>query len=271
MKKNFKILIILGSIMAMTITIYAKPEEIKLGGKELAIDVQEKNGRKLYPLRTICNELGIDIISVNESYIDLKQDSNNVRISRKGRLVINDTGYFVSDIIPLDVNNTVYVPIRTIGYMFGYNINTLNGINLTKIKDFAIPKASYGSTLLANDISIVSNMGDIVEPRYYLDKAQSLIQNPNFIEISDCKDYIINDQYKLEEAAGNLMSQSGKAVYGAYYDLLDKFYDIFYNMYTINSSEVSISIKKMGGAINKLGQKLDIFYNEVYKNGTPIK
>lgn len=271
MKKNLKALVILVSALMMTVTTYAKSEQIKLGKKELAIDVQEQNGRKLYPLRRICNELGIDIIGVNESYIDLKQDTNNVRISRKSRLVINSTGYFVSDVVPLNINDTVYVPIRTIAFMFGYNINISNGITLTKIKDFSMPKASYGSTLLANDFSIVSNMGDIVEPEYYLDKIASLIQNPNFMVIDDCKEYIINDQYKLEEIAENLMSQSGKAVYEAYYDLLDRFYDIFYNMYTINYSEVSTSIKNMGQAINKLGQKLDIFYNEIYKNGTLIK
>lgn len=271
MNKSYKIVVMLCVMLGMSIATYAKSEPIKLENKQVTLDVQEKGGRKLYPLRAICNELGIDIIKVTENSIVLKQGDNNVSINRKSQIVYNDNGYFVSDVIPLEINGTVYVPIRVISYMFGYNIDLSNGMALTKVQSFSMPKPSYGSTLLANDLRLISEMRDIVEVKYYLDRLEELTYVHDYFIIDMCKDYTIEDQTKLDNVAQYLKSSSGKVIYEQYYNLLNYFYRAFYYIENFNYEAFSKNMNNISKCFNELNSKLDIFLKEIYKNGTRIQ
>ena len=121
------------------------------------------------------------------------------------KLVANDTGYFNTDVAAISVNNTVYVPIKTIGAMFGYNIGVVNGdISLTKSVSFTQPKATYASGLLMKDISIAEDIVETVDPQYYIMALGGAITDYNWSYISECKEYILNDRSSISGMAGDL-------------------------------------------------------------------
>ncbi|MGL4363197.1 MAG: copper amine oxidase N-terminal domain-containing protein [Cellulosilyticaceae bacterium] len=271
MNNFLKIGLIIVSIMSMVVTGYAKTDTIKLENKQIILDVQEKNGRKLYPLRAICNELGIDITKVTGQNVVLQQGENMVSIGRDSQIVFNNNGYFVSDVVPVELNGTIYVPIRVISYMFGYNIDLSNGITLTKIQNFNMPKPTYGSTLLTNDIRLVLEMGEIVEADYYWARLKELVQVYDYAMLDMCEDYTIEDQLKIDAVAQYLKSHSGRVIYEEYSKLLDYFYKAFYYLKHFSYEAFNENIGNINKSLSSLNNKLNIFLKEVYKNGTSIQ
>ena len=233
----------LGLLIAMPAL--AKTEQVNVGGQQLMLQVQEQPGRKLYPLRAICNALDINIVRVDGNVIELQQGDNKVYYFIGEKLVANKTGYFTTDVAPISVNNTVYVPIKTLGYMFGYNIDHTNGMVISKKANFTPPKATYASYLLMQDLSIAEDIVQTIDPSYYLNALQGGITNYSWSHISDCKTYILSDRQTISASYADLKTQSGKAIYNASVGFLDAVYDTFCYMEMWDMNGVSASIDKV--------------------------
>lgn len=266
-----KLFLTIGLSLLMTTTIFAKAEQVTVGGKQLTLAVQEQLGRKLYPLRAVCNALDINIVSVDENKIQLQQGDNTVYYFLGQKLVGNDTGYFTTDVAPMSVNNTVYVPIRTISYMFGYNIDTSNGMSLSKVANFTQPKATYASYLLMKDITITNEIVAEVDPSYYLSALKGALSNYSWSHISNCKEYILEDKLTISEMATKLKTQSGKAVYNATVEFLDATYDTFCNIEMFDITGAMNGINRVASASSKLMSKRDMLVEAVYAVASPVK
>lgn len=266
-----KLFLCLGLSLLMITPVLAKTEQVNIGGQKVTLEVQEQSGRRLYPLRAICNALGINIVEIEGSRIQLQQGDNTVYYFTDRKLVANDTGYFVSDVIPLNVNNTVYVPIRTISYMFGYNIDTTNGMALSKVAHFSKPKATYGSNLLMQDVTTVNEIIYTVDGKYYVTALGGVLGNYNWGRISDCKEYIINDKLAIQGLAAELKTQSGQAVYKAYIEFLDAMYDTFYYIGEVDMQKASNSMSKITSATKKIENAQRALLDAVYTVASKVK
>lgn len=260
--------IFLGIILSLflVITTFAKTEQVILDEQVINLEVQEKNGRRLYPLRAICNALGIQIVAVDRGKIQLQQGDNVVYYFVDQKLVANDTGYFNTDVAAMSTNNTVYVPIKTIGTMFGYHMRTVDGgITLNKLVNFTRPKATYASNLLMQDLTVAEDIVETIDPQYYLSALNKAISGLNWRYISECKEYILDDHLTISEMSGDLKTQSGKAVYNAGVAFLDNVYEAFDCIAAWDFDGVSEAAPRIATAASQLMNKREALVNAIYK------
>lgn len=260
--------LLLGIILSSLIvtTTFAKTEQVTANGKSIVLDVQEQNGRRLYPLRAVCNALGIQIVSVEGSRIQLQQEDNVVYYFIGQKLVANNTGYFNIDVAPISINNTVYVPIKTIGSMFGYNINLVNGgLTLTKAKSFTQPKATYASNLLMEDLTLAEDIVELIDPQYYLAAIQRAMVDSDWSYISTCKEYVLNDEFEISSISTGLKTQSGKAVYSASAEFLDSIYNALCQIQRWDITGTTQALQKVGSASKQLIEKRQALVDAIYK------
>ncbi len=173
-----RVLVVIGLILAISIPVLGKDkstESMIVNGKEIQITTQVNNGRKLVPLRDMCQLLDIEIVGFQDNNIFLKKEDNHVKIIVGSPLIINDSGYFKSDVNALISEGKTYVPVRAIAYMFGYDLKIKNKkLLISQTANWSVPKADYASALYMADSPVALLIMDIValSENYLIDSAQ---------------------------------------------------------------------------------------------------
>lgn len=139
---KFKVIraIIVAFVLMAAGMVYGATNTVIINGNSIQLETIEKDNRVFYPLRAICNELGITITEVTDRNIILERDGYGVVIARQDEIVANNQGSFIGPSAPIEKNNVTYIPIRTIGYMFGYDLSFKGKqLMITEQKDFIPP------------------------------------------------------------------------------------------------------------------------------------
>ncbi len=139
---KFKVIraIIVAFVLMAAGVVYGKTNTVIINGTSIQLETIEKDGRVFYPLRAICNELGIKIVEVTDKDIRLARGEYIVLMLRQDLIVSNEQGFFIGPSAPIEKNNVTYIPIRTLGYMFGYDLSFKGKqLMITAQKDFVPP------------------------------------------------------------------------------------------------------------------------------------
>lgn len=166
---KFKVIraIIVAFVLMTAGVVYGATNTVIINGKSIQLETIEKDNRVFYPLRAICNELGITITEVTDANIVLAREEYWIVIQRQGEIAANEQGAFIGPSVPIEKNNVTYIPIRTLGYMFGYDLTFKDKqLMITAQKDFLPPVGMNPSEKLieeAREIALCIQLGKEIE------------------------------------------------------------------------------------------------------------
>lgn len=267
-----KIVLVLLFALLMVTPVFAKTEQVNIEGKKITLEVKEKDGRKLYPLRDLCTQLGMNIEVLEDDMIYIEQDGNGIICQPNVKIVRNATGPFITDVAPISINNTTYVPIRVISYMFGYDIDVSRGVTLTKKANFTPPQATKESCILMEDIVRADEVVfDLVQESYYVDVISYIYEYGGIDECDKYKQEINLAKKQAAKLGEKMNTQYGKDVYNASIELLNSFYAIFEDMEQIDLSGLNKSLQRCNNAQERYHKACDKLMDQLKKVAAKIK
>lgn len=264
----------LGVVLSLLLVtpVFAKNEQVAVEGTKVTLDVQEKNGRKLYPLRSLCEALDIEILEAKGNYINLQQGDNAVTYIMSEGLISNETGYFKCDVNAVSINNTTYVPIRSIAYMFGYDIDMTNGMSLSKQADFVPPTASVNSKLLGEDFYVLGVMNDYFEEENYISGLEEAITNDDMGLAQEFKSQVLQDKANIKKLGESLQTQTAQSLYKEYINVLNAYADLFTHIQSYGTQEAAMKdVKNINAIETRMNKRVEEYIKIIEKQATPIK
>lgn len=266
--------LLVGVVLSLLLVtpVFAKNEQVAVEGTKVTLDVQEKNGRKLYPLRSLCEALDIEILDAKGDYINLQQGDNGVTYIISAGLISNQTGYFKCDVNAMSIKNTTYVPIRSIAYMFGYDIDMTDGMSLSKKAEFVPPTASTNSKLLGEDLYVIGVINDYFEEDYYISGLEDVIANGDIGLAQEMKSQVLQDKADIKELGAGLQTQTAKSLYKEYLNVLNAYADLFTHIQSYGAQDAAMGDAKNINAIEiRMNKKLEEYIKIIGKQATLIK
>lgn len=251
--------------------VFAKSEKLTVEGTTVTLDVQEKSGRKMYPLRTLCNALGIQIEQADGQTVTLCKDDNEVVYLIGSGLIRNDSGYFKCDVSAMSINNTTYVPIRSVAYMFGYDISTAGGIHLSKKADFVPPTATAVSRTLGEELYILGLVDEVFEEDAYIDAFQNMLYSGDYSQASTYRNEVLTAKSNVESLKDEFTTQTAKAVYKEYINILGAYADLFAHVDAQDADAMLKDMEKINAIAGRINDKLDNYIQVLRKNAISIK
>lgn len=223
--------ILLGTLTMGTVT-YGGVTNIVIEKQAVQVDVEAND---LYPLRKVCDSLGIQINSVTEEHIVLKQDSNVVTLNRHNQYLKNGKGYFVSKSIPVQKDGQTYVSLAVLEKMFGYTSTQTNqGLAISKDVTFSLPGPTQTGARLHNDLNYIELLEEKINISYYRATIQTGIKDYNMETITESRKRVSQDLRMIDEMTPYLQSDTGKAVVTSYKELLEAYNLILNHAFNLN-------------------------------------
>lgn len=223
--------ILLGALTMSTVT-YGGVKNIVIQNNLVQVDTEE---HALYPLRKVCDALGIQISSVTDEHIVLKQNNNVVTLNRNNQYLKNSKGYFVTQSIPVQKDGQTYVALDVLEKMFGYtSVQTDTGLVVSKAANFSLPAPTQTGQRLHNDLNYIELLEEKIDISYYRAAIQTGIKEYNIETITAARQKISQDLNMIGEMEAYLQSDTGKAAIASYKGLLNAYNLILNNAFNLN-------------------------------------
>lgn len=259
--------VILGTLAVGTIT-YGGVKTLIMGGNVMQIDHHTND---LYPLRKICEQLGIQISNVTNEHIVLQKDGNVVTLNRHNQYVRNAKGYFGAGAVPIQKDGQTYVDLNVLEKMFGFTrVQTDKGMMINKVATFQLPVPTELGQKLNNDLDYIIRLEDKIDISYYRASIETGVKEYNITTIQAARDKIAEELNIINEITGYLQTSEGKAVVNSYKSLLNAYNQILKNAFNLNVKEMTnyfISIMEAEDAVMKIHSN---FINMLERNATKL-
>lgn len=232
MNKKLILTGILLSTLAMGTVTYGGVTNIVTEKQVVQVDVEAND---LYPLRKVCESLAIQISSVTDEHIVLKQNNNVVTLNRYNQYLKNSKGYFVCKSIPVQKDGQTYVSLSVLEKMFGYtSMSTDKGLVISKDVAFSLPGPTEVGQRLHNDLNYIELLEEKINTSYYRAAIQTGIKDYNMETITDARKKVSQDLSMIDEMAVYLQSDTGKAVVASYRQLLEAYNLVLNHAFNLN-------------------------------------
>lgn len=173
MTKRMIIAISLSLMMIFSHLYFTEPASFAAGSLSLFVDGKDvtvtaapiiKNSRTLVPLRVISEELGADVTwDAKDRTVEVIKGDTYIKLKIGSRLIAMGSGgqkYFLSDVAPVIINSSTYVPLRLLANMLGIevgwsdakkqvSVNSTKPASFTPFYDVKIAGISQGQTVSA--------------------------------------------------------------------------------------------------------------------------
>lgn len=261
-----RVLLVVGLVLAMSMPLFAQGRSsqiILVNGKEAQVSAQIKDGRTMLPLRDLCELLEIEITGFQDGIVSLQKGDNKVELLTRGPYIVNASGYFKSDVVPIMIQGTTYIPVRVISYMFGYDVGLSNNkLTMTSLSDWSIPKASYESFLYLNDADFAADMYHALKSavNYSLESLRvpnAYIAEENAQEVLYLREDIKNSQGKLKTNTAKELSLLTQELLFSEYKTLMHLSRYEYKLLEYKSYD-------------RYYEKNKAFYDNIFKYATPV-
>ena len=259
-----RVLLVIGLVLAMSVPVLAKGasvETIVVNGVETQVAAQIIEGRTMLPLRRVCEILEINIIGFEDGKVLLEKEGNEVTILTGAQLILNESGYFKSDVQPVIIKGTTYIPVRVLAYMFGYDVMMdQKKLLISKTSDWVVPRASYESYLYMHDLEFISDMTRAL--RTSMEYVGESLYTPSQAEWRAGE--VSSFRWELKNTINELKTNTAKEVSLLAQDLL---FDDYKNLMYLSQYEYRLVDIKSSKAFLR---KFDEFMDNVTRYATPV-
>lgn len=259
--------ILLGTLTMSSVT-YGGVRNIVIENQLAQVDTEE---HALYPLRKVCEMLGIQISSVTEEHIILKQNNNVVTVNRNNQYLKNSKGYFISKSIPIQKDGQTYISLDVIEKMFGYtSVQTDTGLVMSKVSAFSLPEPTQVGKRLHNDLNYIELVEEKINVSYYRAAIQTGIKEYNIETLTTARQRLNQDMSMISEVEKYLQSDTGKAVITSYKELLNAYNLILNNAFNLNVGDMSYYFVSLMEAEDYVKMATINFTKVLEKNATKL-
>lgn len=266
-KKLIVTSVLLGTLTLGTIT-YGEVKNLIIQDNLIQVDHEVND---LYPLRRICESLGIQISNVTADHIVLKQNNNVITLNRHNQYLKNTKGYFVAESVPIQKNGQTYVDLEVLEKMFGYtSIQTDKGLVISQIPNFRLPEPTQAGQKLYNDLNYIELLEEKFNISYYRASIEIGIKEYNMEIIQSAREKLANELKLINEITSYLQSNEGRAVVEGYKTLLSAYNQILNNAFNLNVKEMTNYFISVMEAEDHILQVRNNFVKVLEKNATKL-